>query len=521
VLLLAVTNHTTENVASIPLVWIVPLSIYLFSFVVCFEGKNGRGWYSRRGWAAPISIGLGAMACALYAGHALLSIYLAYPIFWVGLFLGCVLCHGELSRSKPDTRYLTQFYLTVACGGALGGILVAVVAPLVFDNYWETPLAFVLAALLAMYVSVLEDGHQSAQRWLGMVAIGFLGSFIILTLLGALPGDLNEYTLEWAKIIEGDAKWGCAVLLIVVAFFLQSRRLRGAVALGTLICACASGWNYYHYLSLDTELAVRNFYGALRVKVNVIGSDHLRSLLHGLITHGTEFGHPPQSEMPTSYYSHTSGVGRTLLAFQDMQTTKRVGSVGLGVGTLAAYGSPGDAFRMYELNPAVLSIAMTRFSYLACSAAQVETVLGDARLSLERELAQGEFEDPARRFDVLSVDAFSGDSIPVHLLTREAFSVYTRAIKDDGVIAYHLSNRYLDLSPVVGNIARQAGYQALLVLDAHPEGDAISPSLWVLVTKNAAFLARPAIASVGAGIPDAPKIGVWTDQLNNLFQVLK
>jgi SAM-dependent methyltransferase len=520
-LLLSLTNQITQNVASIPFLWIVPLSIYLLSFVICFEGRSGRGWYQRRYWITPAMLATAAMAWALSANQANLSIYLALPVYAVGLLLGCVMCHGELARSKPNPEYLTHFYLSLAAGGALGGFLVGLVAPQVFNSYWEMPLALVALAGLGVYGCSEEMRLLPGTSWTANCLIAALATALILLLLGALPTALDPYPLEWAKIVKGDARWGCAALLVMSALLLQKYRLSRAVALTALLCTLTFDWGYYHSLSTGTELVVRNFYGALRVEGSSAGAWHIRTLAHGVVVHGTQIMEPPLNEMPTTYYGESSGIGRTILIEHMSVGSLRIGSIGLGAGTLAVYARPGDLFRVYELNPAVVDIAQNQFTYLKDSKARIELVLGDARLSLEREIAQGAFDRPEQRFDILSVDAFSGDAIPVHLLTREAFASYARLITPDGVIAFHLSNRYLDLALVVGQIARDAGFQAVLVADRPSAFGLLSPSDWALVTRSTTFLQQPEITAYSTPIVPRSGLPVWTDQFSNLFQILK
>jgi hypothetical protein len=520
-LLLSVTNQITQNVASIPLLWIVPLSIYLLSFVICFEGRSGRGWYERRFWMTPAMLATGAMAWALCADQANLSIYVALPVFTIGLFLGCVVCHGELARSKPNPDYLTHFYLSLATGGALGGLLVGLVSPQVFSGYWEMPLALVGLAVLGVYWCSEEIRRRPRTSWTANCIFASLATLLILLLLGGLPSALDPYTFAWAKIVKGDARWGCAALLIVSALLLQRYRLSRAVALTALLCTLAFDWSYYHSLSTGTEFSARNFYGTLRVIESNYGGRLTRRLRHGVILHGLQIMQPPQRGMPTTYYGESSGIGRTILSEHRTVGPLRIGSIGLGAGTLAVYGRPGDLFRVYELNPAVLDIAEHQFTYLKDSKAQVQPVLGDARLSLELEIVRGAFERPEQRFDVLSLDAFSGDAIPVHLLTREAFATYARVTKPDGVIAFHLSNLYLDLPPVVEQIARDAGFQAVLVVDRPHTSDLTVPSDWVLVTRSTTFLRQPEIAAYGTLIVPRGGLPVWTDQFSNVFEILK
>jgi SAM-dependent methyltransferase len=290
----------------------------------------------------------------------------------------------------------------------------------------------------------------------------------------------------------------------------------------TLLCVLSFDWSYYRTLAENTEIWRRNFYGTLRVIRYPYGLGSIRSLVHGVILHGSQIVDGPQRDMPITYYGHSSGIARAIESEQrSLPGGLRIGSVGLGTGTLAAYARAGDLFRVYELNPAILEIANRQFSFLGDSQAQVEAVLGDARLSLEDALARGEFAKPEQRFDVLSLDAFSGDAIPMHLLTREAFAIYERVIKPDGVIAFHLTNRFLDLPPVVAQIAHEAGFQAILVADRPPPRSLLDPSDWVLVTRNSSLLRRPEIESGSTPIPRRDGARAWTDQYASLLRVLK
>jgi hypothetical protein len=383
------------------------------------------------------------------------------------------------------------------------------------------PLAVVALALLGVYGSSEEILVRPRTSWIANFIVASLGTTLILLLLGGLPTALDPYTLAWAKIVKGGARWGCAALLVTSALLLQRYRLSRAVALTALFSTLAFDWSYYHDLSKGMEFVDRNFYGTLRVFDSPYPTGHIRRLKHGVILHGSQIMEPPQSEMPTTYYGETSGIGRTIQSEHRTIGSLRIGSVGLGAGTLAAYGRPDDLFRVYELNPAVLDVAQSQFAYLKDSKARVEPVLGDARLSLELEIARGAFDRPGQRFDVLSIDAFSGDAIPVHLLTREAFVTYARAIKTDGVIAFHLSNSYLDLPPVVEQIARDAGFKAVLVADRPLASQLTVASDWVLVTRSVTFLQQPEIAPFSTPIPPRSRLPVWTDQFSNLFQILK
>jgi predicted O-methyltransferase YrrM len=254
----------------------------------------------------------------------------------------------------------------------------------------------------------------------------------------------------------------------------------------------------------------RNFYGTLRVRDTGTGEDAVRRLMHGVIMHGEQYLSGKRRNEPTTYYGPSSGIGLTIKALGTQPL--RVAVIGLGTGTLATYGRPNDVFRFYELNPQVIEIARSKFTFLSDSRATVETVLGDARLTMEREAPQ--------RYDVIAIDAFSSDSIPVHLLTREAMKTYLRHLKPDGVIAFHVTNRFLRLSPVVKMIADEQKLQTALVVDEADESD-LAKTDWVLVTRNSKLLARKEIAAAQSQIDTIPGLAVWTDDYNNLFRILK
>jgi SAM-dependent methyltransferase len=370
----------------------------------------------------------------------------AVPLFTVGMFISCMFFHGELANLKPSPRYLTRFYLMVSLGGALGGVLVGLVAPRIFATYYEFGIGLVFTLLLAGYVT---------RRM---------------------------------------AKWVPALTLAGAAF--------------TLYHIVA----YVHDLSENARVLTRNFYGTLKVRDTGAASDPeaMRRLTHGVIMHGEQYLAPNRQRTATTYYGVTSGIGRLLTLLRDRPV--KVGVVGLGAGTLAAYGKAGDVYRFYEINPQVIRIAQTEFTYLPGSPAKIETVLGDARLALEREAPQG--------YDVLAIDAFSSDSIPVHLITREALAVYLRQVNPDGVIAFHVTNRFLKLAPVVQQLAAEQGLQTALVTDDADNSD-LARTDWVLVTRDSGRLMQRRIAEATTAIEPLPGMRAWTDDFNNLFQILK
>jgi SAM-dependent methyltransferase len=443
-LLLAVSNHICQNIASIPLLWIAPLSIYLLSFILCFDSSR---WYHREIFHPVLAAALGVMAWTLADQELTHQLKLQIGVFCAGLFIACMFCHGELARLKPAPRYLTRFYLMISLGGAIGSALVGLVAPLVLPAYFE--LAFGLIVCAALLLFQARSAHP---------VFALLGIASLLFSIGA-------------------AGWG------INAFY------------------------------ENTVSATRNFYGVLRVQEwNAGTANYHRSLIHGTILHGTQYPGPELERSPTTYYTQTSGIGRAIESLHPTTIPLKVGVVGLGAGTIATYGSKGDIYRFYDINPAVIGIAKRDFTFLSKSDATIEVALGDARLSLERETPQN--------FDVLAIDAFSSDAIPVHLITAEALEIYRRHVKPGGIIAFHVTNRYLNLVPVVRQLAETAGLYSVLVADDGVASTG-SRSDWVLLSDDEARLDAPPIEEAAQTIEPRAGWRPWTDDFNNIVQVLK
>ncbi len=457
VILLGATAHISQNVASVPFLWLAPLTLYLLSFVLAFEGRGGRGWYAPA-WGIPAAlVSAVLMAAGLSASNGVLDVSLSVPLYCVGVLLTCLFCHGELAARRPAANQLTRFYLMISLGGALGGIFAGLIAPRVFDSVYELPLA--LAAVCAAALAA-----------------------------------------AWTR--SGLRKWERRILIGLAA-----------------IAALATGyWDvaFVRFLRSDVILMQRNFYGTLRVRQVGEGDQQMRRLLHGVILHGEQPTQAADRLEPGSYYARSSGVGLAIEALQRHRPAIRLGVIGLGTGTLSAYGRAPDTVRFYELDPDVVAIARHQFSYLNSTPAEVQIVLGDARLSLQRELERNQ----APRFDLLAVDAFSSDSIPVHLLTRQALQLYLRCLADGGIIAVHISNRFLDLKPVLANVAADLGLIARLVRDEPDEGQTrASSSDWVLIAARPDALADTADRS--EALSRDPVVGMWTDQFNNLLAIVK
>lgn len=442
-MLLAITNQLCIDVASVPFLWIAPLTIYLLSFIICFGSPRA---YHRGAFAALWLIATAALCGQLIDPTE--GALMRQVAIYLGAFGACaMLCHGELARRRPGLELLTSYYLWISIGGAAGGLLVGVVAPHIFADYYELHLGVIACYALVLVLLVAERTSPGVRMPMLLTALG-LGANI----LGL----------------------GAAVSLSQGADQISGR----------------------------TITQVRNFYGVLRVAE----TEGARILTHGRIWHGIQRTEPDRRREATLYYGSDSGIARTLDEVNLRREERRIGVVGLGIGTLARFAQPGDVYRFYEIDPNVIDLAQKHFTFLSDSAGRVELVEGDARLSLERESPQ--------RFDVLVVDAFSSDSIPVHLLTREAFSIYRKHLRRDGVLAVHVSNRYLDLVPIALGSAQATALTARVVRVEADFEKLISPSTWVL---SASDPSRLTFGSEETSV----KRRLWTDARSSLFDVLR
>lgn len=453
VMLLATTNQVCMDVASVPFLWVAPLTLYLLSFILCFDSER---WYSRRVCFPGLAVSIAGVFWLLYKGGGA-SLVAQIGIYFAALFFAAMVCHGELVRLKPSPRDLTRFYLAVAAGGAAGGLFVAVVASHLFATFFEFQIGLVATCVLPAFVVIREKLPQQ-------------------------PATRNRRT-----------PWMVTAAIACV------------IALPAAMKRDAAGGN-------DEVAVSRNFYGVLRV-VETDRQDpsrHRFSMLHGRIVHGSQFAAPEKRSMPTAYYGQDSGVG-LVLADRATRGSMHVGTVGLGVGTIAAYGQAGDRYRFYEINDDVIRLAEEHFTFLRDCPAEQEIVLGDARLSLEREAPQD--------FDVLVLDAFSGDAIPVHLLTVEAGEIYRRHLKPDGVLAIHISNMHFDLRPVVTALAEHLGMATVCTQTEGDPANGTETSRWMLLTPDPHVLQNESIAELSIPLGDSRIL--FTDDDSNLFEILR
>jgi len=451
VLLISTTSRISQDVAVAPFMWVLPLAVYLVSFIITFDHPR---WYRRAVFIPLLGIAYGVVALFVhfrddFGYDKQIAIYL------MALFAGTMVCHGELVRSRPAPRYLTHFYLMVSAGGALGGLAVAVVAPRIFPDYWEFPLGMLAALGLAVYC-LRRDGRLA----------------------------------------------------------LATPKLAAAI----VIVGVASGLAYDEYNAMDESIETsRTFFGVIRVKTGATSAGETLLMRHGQIDHGSQFVDKSLNHIPTHYYGKHSGIGTLIGEMRKIASKQRrglrIGVVGLGAGTLCSYGRRGDTFRIYEIDGEVERLARKHFSYIADCEANVKVALGDARIVLEREALKG-----SQKFDILALDAFTGDAVPTHLLTRQAIALYRQHLSPGGVLAIHATNAYIDLIAVSRGVTEQAGLRTIGVMhqgDSRYDGSA---SDWVLATDNAAILGSPElyIAATPWKKTDRAPI-VWTDDFASIL----
>lgn len=477
-LLVATTNRIGQDVPAVPFLFILPLCLYLTTFIIAFDGPR---WYFRPLFYVLLPLGIG---CAWYEirGNVDLSLVTRVSLYSFALFTCCMSCHGELARLKPSTRHLTLFYLLISAGGALGGVFSALFAPQVFHNFTEYPIALIGCFVVVMFI-VCRDLLGRAKEGAGKLSV-------------------------WGKMTVG---YSMVTMIGLTSLLLYQ--------LGTE----------------KEELLIksRNFYGVVQILEGNVGNSrtHKYKMYHGNIHHGFQYLHPDKRTWKTSYYGKNSGIGlanRYHPSRRNSNEPFRIGVIGLGTGTLCVWANdpdymlfrrdrPSDAVHFYEIDPQVVGLAESYFSYLKDArnrGVDVELSLGDARLVMERQLSEGK----AQAFDLLVIDAFSGDSIPMHLLTKECFEVYQKHLKSDGIVAFHISSRYLNLRPVIQALANQFDYELLYIKNKKDDRGG-SSSRWALLTKNHSFSQLPKVIKAHHEDPNVVPV-LWTDDYSSLLDVL-
>lgn len=441
----AVTQYVTQDVAPVPLLWLLPLAIYLVTFIVAFDRP---GIYRRATAARMFAVCIAMLGLLLTRAELNLPIAASTFLFLLELFAACYFCHAETAALRPQrSSELTRFYLAIAAGGVTGTFIVGIVSPMLFTGNYDLPATLALSAITAFTVTWF-DGWSQRMLW-GVEAVGL-----------------------------------CILVVLIHTAYMR-----------------------------QTVVQKRNFYGSLRVTQSTQSSGiYVRTLLNGSTKHGSQWFGADSRSRPTTYYGAQSGVGLAL-RYCCLGHPKNVGVIGLGAGTLAAYGRPGDRFTFYEINPAVKTIAENTFTYLRDSKADVRIFIGDARESLA--------DQPSQRYDVVVIDAFSGDAIPMHLLTKQAIDLYRRHLTLGGILAFHISNRYLDLAPEIRALASAEHMQSKLFLSPTNQAQGELSAKWVLVTDNSTFFAVPEIVSSSQDISASPKVRLWTDDYSSLLKLLR
>jgi hypothetical protein len=493
-LMLSVTTYLTTDISAIPLLWVLPLALYLLTFVLAFARKQ---------WISPLFLARWMPAVVLIVLLVLLSeatepILLLLAVHLLGLFWISLVCHTTLAQDRPPSEHLTEFYLWLSLGGVLGGLFNALLAPLLFSSIAEYPFVLVLACLLRPAPAQTPRPLDVALP-LGVCA---------LTL--ALIWSGQKLHLEPGPI---SIAWMFAVPLVVCYTFLD-RPLRFGLGVGALMLAAGA----YSGVHGRTLYRTRSFFGVHRVTLDPTGGYHV--LVHGDTIHGQQSVDPARAREPLSYYSRTGPIGEVFRTLHGDERLKQVGVVGLGSGALACYAEPGQHWTFYEIDPAVVSIARDsgQFTYLRRSEVQPALVLGDARLQLARS---------TEHYGLLIIDAFSSDAIPVHLLTREAVQIYLDHLDADGILAFNISSRYLDLEGVLANLAGHAepplvcAAQQDLAVGPDDRRRGKSPSHWVIMARQREALAKVLPGGAWYKASTRPDRAVWTDDYCNLLAVLR
>jgi hypothetical protein len=494
-LLLGVTTHISTDIAAVPLLWIIPLALYLLTFVLVFARRPPlpHRWMLRIQALAVLAL------AACYHLSARSMLWNMVGLHLAAFFFTAMVCHGELAASRPAARHLTEFYLWMSLGGMLGGLFNAIVAPLVFPLVVEYPLMLVLACMLRP--GAWSAPHDRSQRWLD---VGFPAALLAIVAVMAVildrrHAELSVYEGATVLALSGLLVWGFA-----------RRPLRFGLGVGVLLIV---SWLLVHP---DRPVFVeRNFFGVEMVKFDPANDAYM--LMHGTTNHGMQYCAPEKRELPLTYYGRESPIGQVIRAMQKKHSLGEMAVIGLGTGTLAAYGKSGQRITFYEINPVVVRLAEDPrwFSYLADARARrvdVEVKLGDARLTLATA--------PSRRYDLLVLDAFSSDAIPMHLLTREALRLYLDKLADGGILALHITNRYLDLAPIVARLAQDAG------LDCRDRSHDASnapedyASHWVMVSRRAKLLKELTADDEWNDTRPRPRTPLWTDDFSNILSAL-
>lgn len=497
-LMLSTTTHLTTDIVAIPMLWVLPLGLYLLSFVIAFATRRGPAKFITL--LAPIII---LVAGGLVFGRGTENPLYPVTLGLLLLFAIAVALHSEMFRLRPAAGHLTRFYLAMSVGGMLGGLFCAIVAPLVFDWSYEYPLLVLGAALLVPQIPLVP--WVKGQEWLMRLALPMMA-----ILLAVAVYLMRSRGFSAQLILVG------SILISLLALACLGRRVAFAVCLLALMVS------YDDRGVLQTSFTggrTRSYFGIYEVYDRADGS--ARVLTHGTTLHGIQNLDPALELLPTSYYARRSGVGIALTNADSLfGANPRVGVVGLGAGTLSCYAHPNYRWTIFEIDPAMVNVARNQFTFLRKCAPQANIVLGDARLSLARQ--------PANSIDILAVDAFSSDAVPMHLLTHEALQVYGRAVQQNGIVLFHISNRYLDLRPVIAELAETSHWYAAMleyVPTDEEQAQNATISVWIALSRNPQTLQRLMQlsgddATAWRSVDPRPGFTGWTDDHASILSII-
>jgi SAM-dependent methyltransferase len=489
--MLAITTYLTTDITPVPLLWVIPLGLYLLSFVLVFA-RHPRPTHAF--WLRCQPLLLIGVALLLYWGSATIA-PIIIPFHLLAFFVTAMVCHGELVRTRPPVEGMTAFYLWMSVGGAMGGFFCAIVAPMVFKGIGEYP--WLIAAACALRPGASARGRAGLAEFLLLPALGLL--LLITTIRVAGFGSFRTDPARFYPLVAATC-----VLTVFVLWRLRHRPMRFAAGTGAVLMASP----LVMALFAGNVYSERNFYGARHIRDDGV----TLTLMHGSTNHGAQFKDPRRRAEPISYYDWHGPVGDIFRTLPPPPAPVRVAVLGLGTGTLAAYSRPGDRFDFYEIDPDVISMTTSGrwFTYLKLTPAEIHVLLGDGRLRLA--------EAPDDTYDLIMLDAFNSDAVPVHLITREAAQMYFRKLKPSGVLAIHLSNRFLDLKPVAAALAADLGYPGRLRIAPPGPRRMLAGSVWAVISRDSTVF-RP-LSAWHPTVAD-PRVKVWTDDYSNVFSVVK
>jgi hypothetical protein len=508
-LLLGVTNYISTDISAVPLLWIIPLAIYLITFILVFA-------------PLPLLPHRVMLRAQLYLLLPLMILFFwglkplppsLIPLHLLAFFFTAMVCHGELAKTRPSTIYLTEFYLWLAVGGVLGGLFNALVAPMVFDTLAEYPLVIGLACLLRP--SPNSRGQKPNEIWLDLAL-----PLVLTAILGGLVLFISKPGLGHVLRLDDSGSWLGLMIILFISCFLGfilylfcERPIRFGLGVGGVILASflwTSGQNQVLY-------SERNFFGVLEVVHDAADGYHL--LHHGTTIHGAQSLNPTRRGEPLTYYHPTGPVGQVFEMFSNKPNRNRVAIIGLGTGSLACYAAPGQDWTFYEIDPAVARIARDPryFTFLRDCPAKMDVILGDGRLSLAQA--------PDSHFDLIVLDVFSSDAIPVHFLTREAINLYLAKLSQGGILLFHISNKYLNLKPVLGDLAAKASLACFVrenrISSLAEEKAKKIGSIWAVMARQPNDLGSLSDDRRWEPLPGRPGARLWSDDFSNVFSVFK